>query len=168
MAIPVVYNLRSVKERWTSSVVAVLGIAGTVAVFVSMLALARGFRVALTSSGLPENVKVQQVGADSEMTSSMEIGAVRVVEDAPLVLRGGSEPKVSAEVVVIAALPMRGTDSDANVQMRGVSPRVLAVRDNVRIIQGRFFTPGLYELVVGSNAARAYEGLDLGKTIHLI
>ena len=51
--------------------------------------------------------------------------------------------------------------------MRGVSPRVLAVRDNVRIVQGRFFTPGLYELVVGSNAARAYEGLDLGKTVHI-
>jgi putative ABC transport system permease protein len=53
VAIPVVYNLRSVKERWTSSVVAVLGIAGTVAVFVAMLSLARGFKVALTSSGLP-------------------------------------------------------------------------------------------------------------------
>jgi len=126
VAIPVVYNLRSVKERWSSSVVAVLGIAGTVAVFVAMLALARGFQVALTSSGLPENVKVQQVGADSEMTSSMEIGAVRVVEDAPLVARAGSQPTVSAEVVVLANLPLRGTTSDANVQVRGVSPRVLA------------------------------------------
>ena len=167
MAIPVVYNLRSVKERWSSSVVAVLGIAGTVAVFVAMLALARGFQVALTSSGLPENVKVQQVGADSEMTSSMEIGAVRVVEDAPLIARAGSEPKVSAEVVVLANLPMRGTTSDANVQVRGVSPRVLAVRNNVRLVQGRFFTPGLYELVIGRNAARSYEGLDLGKTVRI-
>ncbi len=167
MAIPVVYNLRSVKERWTSSVVAILGIAGTVAVFVAMLSLARGFKVALTSSGLPENAIVQQTGADSEMTSAIEIGAVRVVEDAPLVARRGSEPLVSAEVVVLANLPMRGTTNDANVQMRGVSQRVLAVRDNVRIVQGRFFTPGLYELVVGSNAARAYEGLDLGKTIHI-
>jgi putative ABC transport system permease protein len=167
MAIPVVYNLRSVKERWTSSVVAVLGIAGTVAVFVAMLSLARGFKVALTSSGLPQNAIVQQTGADSEMTSAIEIGAVRVVEDAPLVARRGYEPLVSAEVVVLAALPMRGTTSDANVQMRGVSPRVLAVRDNVRIVQGRFFTPGLYELVVGSNAARAYEGLDFGKTVQI-
>ncbi len=167
MAIPVVYNLRSVKERWSSSVVAVLGIAGTVAVFVAMLALARGFQVALTSSGLPENVKVQQVGADSEMTSSMEIAAVRVVEDAPLIARAGSEPKVSAEVVVLANLPMRGTTSDANVQVRGVSPRVLAVRNNVRLVQGRFFTPGLYELVIGRNAARSYEGLDLGKTVRI-
>jgi putative ABC transport system permease protein len=167
VAIPVVYNLRSVKERWSSSVVAVLGIAGTVAVFVAMLALARGFQVALTSSGLPENVKVQQVGADSEMTSSMEIGAVRVVEDAPLVARAGSQPTVSAEVVVLANLPLRGTTSDANVQVRGVSPRVLAVRNNVRLVQGRFFTPGLYELVIGRNAARSYEGLDLGKTVHI-
>ncbi len=167
MAIPVVYNLRSVKERWTSSVVAILGIAGTVAVFVAMLSLARGFKVALTSSGLPENAIVQQTGADSEMTSAIEIGAVRVIEDAPLVVRRGSEPLVSAEVVVLANLPMRGTTNDANVQMRGVSQRVLAVRDNVRIVQGRFFTSGLYELVVGSNAARAYEGLDLGKTIHI-
>jgi len=167
VAIPVVYNLRSVKERWSSSVVAVLGIAGTVAVFVAMLALARGFQVALTSSGLPENVKVQQVGADSEMTSSMEIAAVRVVEDAPLIARAGSEPKVSAEVVVLANLPMRGTTSDANVQVRGVSPRVLAVRNNVRLVQGRFFTPGLYELVIGRNAARSYEGLDLGKTVRI-
>lgn len=167
MAIPVVYNLRSVKERWTSSVVAVLGIAGTVAVFVAMLALARGFQVALTSSGLPDNVKVQQVGADSEMTSSMEIGAVRVVEDAPLVAHAGSDPKVSAEVVVLANLLMRGTTADANVQVRGVSPRVLSVRNNVRIVQGRFFTPGLYELVAGKNAARSYEGVDLGKTVRI-
>jgi len=167
VAIPVVYNLRSVKERWSSSVVAVLGIAGTVAVFVAMLALARGFQVALTSSGLPENVKVQQVGADSEMTSSMEIGAVRVVEDAPLIAHAGSEPRVSAEVVVLANLPLRGTTSDANVQVRGVSPRVLAVRNNVRLVQGRFFTPGLYELVIGRNAARSYEGLDMGKTVHI-
>jgi len=167
VAIPVVYNLRSVKERWTSSVVAVLGIAGTVAVFVAMLSLARGFKVALTSSGLPQNAIVQQTGADSEMTSAIEIAAVRVVEDAPLVARRGYEPLVSAEVVVLAALPMRGTTSDANVQMRGVSPRVLAVRDNVRIVQGRFFTPGLYELIVGSNAARAYEGLDFGKTVQI-
>ena len=167
MAIPVVYNLRSVKERWSSSVVAVLGIAGTVAVFVAMLALARGFQVALTSSGLPENVKVQQVGADSEMTSSMEIAAVRVVEDAPLIARASSAPKVSAEVVVLANLPMRGTTSDANVQVRGVSPRVLAVRNNVRLVQGRFFTPGLYELVAGKNAVRSYEGLDFGKTVRI-
>lgn len=167
MAIPLAYNLRSVRARWASSIVAVLGIAGTVAVFVAMLALARGFRAAVVSSGLPENAIVQQGGSDSEMTSAMTIDAVRVIEDAPQVARRDGEAVVSPEVVVIAALPLRETGSDANVQMRGVSPRALAVRDNVRVVQGRFFRPGLYEIVVGSNAQRAYTGLDLGASVRI-
>lgn len=167
MAIPLTYNVRSVRRRWTSSLVAVLGIAGTVAVFVAMLAMARGFKATIVSSGLPQNAIVQQAGTDSEMTSAMELDAVRVVEDMPQVARRGSDALVSAEVVVIAALPLRGTDSDANVQMRGVSPRVLDVRDNVRVAQGRFLTPGLYEIVVGRNAAKAYQGLDLGRSVRI-
>jgi putative ABC transport system permease protein len=168
MAIPLAYNIRSARERWTSSLVAVLGIAGTVAVFVAMLALARGFRATVTSSGLPQNVIVQRAGADTEMTSSLTVADVRVIEDAPQVARRGSEPLVSAEVVVIAALPLRGAeDADANVQMRGLTPRALLVRENVRIAQGRFFQPGLYEIVVGKNAVRSYAGLDLGADVRI-
>jgi putative ABC transport system permease protein len=167
VAIPLAYNLRSTRLRWASTLVAVVGIAGTVGVFVAMLALARGFRATVASSGLPQNAIVQQSGADSEVTSAMAIDAVRVVEDAPQVARRGTEPLVSAEVVVIAPLALRDTGSDANVQMRGVSPRVLAVRDNVRIVAGRFFQPGLYEMVVGRNAALAYTGLDLGASVRI-
>ncbi|HEY8535758.1 MAG TPA: ABC transporter permease [Vicinamibacterales bacterium] len=167
MAVPIVYNLRSARQRWVSSLVAIIGIAGTVAVFVAMLALARGFQATIVSSGLPDNAIVRQGGADTEMTSAMTIDAVRVVEDAPQVARRGAEPLVTAEVVVVANLPMRETGCDANVQVRGVSPRVLAVRDNVRIVEGRFFTPGLYEIVVGRNAQRAYAGLDLGATVRI-
>jgi putative ABC transport system permease protein len=167
MAVPLAYNIRSAMQRWTSSLVAIIGIAGTVAVFIAMLALARGFKATLVSSGLPQNAIVQQSGADSEMTSVIAIDALRVVEDAPQVARRGTEPLVSAEVVVIANLPLRGGTGDANVQMRGVSERVLAVRDNVRVTQGRFLRPGLYEIVVGTNAARAYAGLDLGASVRI-
>jgi putative ABC transport system permease protein len=168
MAIPVSYNLLSARERWTSSVVAVLGIAGTVGVFVAMLALARGFKATLTSSGLPRNAIVQRSGADTEMTSIMTIDDVRLVEDAPQVAKSADgTPLVSPEVVVIAALPMRGTDADANVQIRGVSPHVLEVRDNVKIVEGRFLKPGLAEAVVGEGARHAYSGLDLGATVRI-
>jgi putative ABC transport system permease protein len=167
VAIPLVYNLRSVRQRWTSSLVAIIGIAGTVAVFIAMLALARGFRTALVSSGLPQNAIVQQSGADSEMTSVVQLDAVRIVEDAPQVARRGSDALVSAEVVVIANLPLRAGSGDANVQMRGVSGRVLDVRDNVRITRGRFLRQGLYEIVVGRNAALAYAGLDLGASVRI-
>jgi putative ABC transport system permease protein len=167
MPVPLAYNIRSAMQRWTSSLVAIIGIAGTVAVFIAMLALARGFKATLVSSGLPQNAIVQQSGADSEMTSVIAIDALRVVEDAPQVARRGTEPLVSPEVVVIANLPLRGGTGDANVQMRGVSERVLAVRDNVRVTQGRFLRAGLNEVVVGTNAGRAYAGLDLGASVRI-
>jgi len=165
MAIPLAYNLRSLRVRWTSTVVAVLGITGTVGVFVAMLALARGFRATLVSSGSPSNAIIRRAGATSEMESAVTIDQVHVIEDMPGVARKGSEPLVSPESVVVAAFPLKATGTDANVQVRGVSPRVLDVRDQVKIVSGRFFSPGLDELVVGRNVARTYAGFDLGSTI---
>lgn len=167
MAIPLAYNLRSASARWSSSVVAVLGIAGTVGVFVAMLALARGFQATIASSGLPQNAIVQRAGADTEMTSVMLVDDVRLVEDAPQIARGEKGPLVSPEVVVIAALPLKKGDADANVQIRGVSSHVLEVRDNVRMVEGRFLRPGLPEAVVGKGALSAYQGLDLGATVRI-
>ncbi|MGE5125193.1 MAG: ABC transporter permease [Betaproteobacteria bacterium] len=168
MPIPVAYNLRSARERWTSSVVAVLGIAGTVGVFVAMLALARGFKATVISSGLPQNAIVQRAGADTEMTSILTLDDVHVVEELPQVARAADgKPLVSPEVVVIAPIPLRDTGTDANVQVRGVSPRVLGVRDNVTLVEGRFIQPGLAEAVIGKGAHNAYTGLDLGATVRI-
>jgi len=165
MAIPLVYNVRSVRQRWTSSVVAVLGIAGTVGVFVAMLAMARGFKATLVSSGSPRNAIVRRAGADSEMVSAVSLDQLHVIEGAPGVARNGSAPLVSGEVVVIAGFNLKSTGTVANAQVRGVSGKALEIRDNVRVIQGRFFKPGLAELVVGRNAVKSYAGFDLGSTV---
>lgn len=165
MAIPFVYNVRSVLQRWSSAIVAVLGVAGTVGVFVAMLALAQGFQATLVASGSPRNAIVRRAGADSEMVSSISLEDFRVIEDAPGVARDGRGPLASAEVVVIAAFPLVRTGTEANVQVRGVSPRVLDVRDNVHVSSGRFFQPGLAELIIGRNVIRTYQGFVLGGTI---
>jgi putative ABC transport system permease protein len=147
--------------------VAVIGIAGTVGVFVAMLALARGFKATVTSSGLPQNAIVQRSGADTEMTSILTLDDVHVVEELPQVARADGKPLLSPEVVVIAPIPLRETGTDANVQVRGVSARVLGVRDNVRLVEGRFIQPGLAEAVIGMGAHNAYAGLDLGATVRI-
>jgi len=165
MAIPLIYNLRSLRARWTSTVVAVLGIAGTVGVFVAMLSLARGFQATLVASGSAGNAIVRRAGATSEMDSMIALDQVRVIEDAPGIARENMSALVSPEVVVVAAFPLRSTGTDANVQVRGVSPKALAVRESVKIVAGRFFEPGLTELVVGRNVARSYVGFELGKTV---
>jgi len=166
--LPIVYNIRSVRERWTSSLVAIVGIAGAVGVFIAMLALARGFQATLVSSGQPDNVIVEQAGADTEMTSALDLEAVHGIENAPYIKRQGQDALISPEVVVVANLQLRGPQGgDANVEVRGVATRVLSVRDNVHIVQGRFFTPGLYEIVVGKHATLAYAGLELGGTVRI-
>ncbi|MGA2353321.1 MAG: ABC transporter permease [Terriglobales bacterium] len=166
MAIPIVYNIRSVKARWTSSIVAVLGIAGTVGVFVAMLSLARGFRATLVSSGSPDNVIVMRAGATSEMMSGIKLEDIKILQDAPGVARASDAPLVTSEVVVVAPFPLKSTGTDANVQVRGVSANVLTIRKNVKIAEGRMFQPGLAELVVGKNASNSYSGLTLGNTVN--
>ena len=164
MAIPLNYNLNSLRVRWSSTVVAVLGIAGTVGVFVAMLALAKGFRTTLVASGSPSNALLLRGGASSEMSSAISLDQERIIEDAPGVARDSAGPLVSPEVVVIAPFPLKSNGADANVQVRGVSPKALAVR-NIKVVSGRFFRPGLDELVVGRNVAGAYAGFDLGNTV---
>jgi len=166
MAIPFVYNFRSVTARWTSSIVAVLGIAGTVGVFVAMLSLARGFRATLVASGSDDNAIVLRAGATSEMMSGIKLEDIKILQDAPGVARALDAPLVTSEVVVVAPFPLHATGTDANAQIRGVSANVLTIRRNVKIVQGRMFQPGLAELIVGKNASSSYSGLTLGNTVN--
>ena len=165
MAIPVVYNVRSVRARWMSALVAVLGIAGTVGVFVAVLSLARGFQATLVSSGSSSNAIILRQGSGNEMSGAVSLDQVKIVQDKPGVARNANGPLVTPEVVVVAAFPLLSTGTDANVQVRGVSPKALEVRNNIKIVQGRFFQPGLAELVVGRNVNKTYAGLSLGDSV---
>ena len=167
MALPLVYNVESVRARWRTTIVAVLGIAGTVGVFVAMLALAKGFQAALITSGDPDNAFVRRAGATSELDSAITLEQLRPLEDAAEVQRAADGPLASPEVVVVAALPLKKTGTDANVQVRGVTPRALEVHKAVKVTEGRFFQKGLLEMVVGRNAVRSYKGVAPGDTLKL-
>jgi putative ABC transport system permease protein len=167
MAIPLIYNVRSVRARWTSAIVAVLGIAGTVGVFVAMLSLARGFKATLVSSGSADNAMVMRAGATSELTGGVDLNSVKSFQDRPEIARGTDGPLIAPEIVIVAPIPLISTGTDANVQIRGITKNVLQIRRNVKIVEGRMLTPGLAEVVVGKNAVKSYSGLTLGNTIRL-
>ena len=165
-SVPISYNFRSIRARWTSSIVAILGIAGTVGVFVAMLSLARGFRATLVASGSPDDALVMRAGSTSEMMGGITLDSVKLVQDKPGVARDASgQPLVTQEVVGVIPIPLISTGTDANVEARGVSSNVLEIRKFVKITQGRMFHPGLDELVVGKNASKTYEGLTVGNTV---
>ena len=166
-SVPISYNFRSIRSRWTSTIVAILGIAGTVGVFVAMLSLARGFRATLVASGSPDDALVMRAGSTSEMMGGITLDSVKLVQDKPGVARDASgQPLVTQEVVGVIPIPLISTGTDANVEVRGVAPNVLQIRQFVKVVQGRMFHSGLDELVVGKNASKTYEGLTVGNTVN--
>lgn len=166
MAIPLIYSVRNLMVRWPSAVAATIGIAGAVAVFVAMLALAHGFRAAAVDGGSADNALVRRAGAQMEVDSMLALEEVNVVADTLTALVPGPEGGLtSPEVVVIGSFALRDTGTDAYLQLRGVSPKALAVRPSIRVTAGRFPGPGLNELILGRNVAASYAGFDVGQVV---
>jgi putative ABC transport system permease protein len=166
MAIPLSYSLRNIRARWTSSMAATIGIVGTVGVFVTMLSLAHGFKAAVVNAGSPANAIVRRAGSQMELDSTLTLEEVNAIGDALAgIVPGAQGNLVSPEVVVIGDFPLKGNGLDAHVQLRGVSPKSLAVRDSIHLISGRFLQPGLNELVLGRNVAANYSSFDIGKVV---
>lgn len=161
------FGLRTIPERKGSAFTAAVGIAGVVAVLVGVLSIAEGFRAAMTVKGADDVAIVLRSSADNEMTSGLSRDEARLVSDAPGVARTGDGPMSSAELFVMINLPKRSTGTDANVPFRGVEKAAMAVRGDVKIVEGRKFESGRNEVIAGVGAARAFAGLDVGKTIRV-
>ncbi len=158
-------NLRTIPQRLGSSGVAVIGIAGVVVVFVSVLSIAAGFTAAMQGSGSPTRAIVMRSGADSEMTSGLGGTEVDVIKQAPGIRRDGQVAVASAELFVIIDLPKLSTNTAANVPMRGIEPVALQVRDEATIIEGRMLEFGTNEIVVGRGASVQFAGLTVGNEV---
>ncbi len=159
------YNVQTIGQRRSSSMVAVFGVAGVVGVLVAVLSMATGFRIMVRGQARDDLAIVMRSGSVSESMSVLQRSEVQVVEEAPGVARGASGPLVSPEMFVIIDRRKLGTGTEANVPLRGVASGVLEVRDTVEIVAGRMFEPGRNEVIVGVAAVESFEGLEVGDRI---
>ena len=157
--------IRSLPQRFGSSLVAVIGIAGVVVVFTAVLSIAEGFRAAMRGSGDPQTVIVMRAGSDTEMTSAFSGEEARLVTEAPGIERGAGGVHASPELFAIIAVPLARSGTDANVPLRGISPMALKVRPHVQITEGRMLRAGTSEIVVGRAASQQFSGLSVGSTV---
>lgn len=163
MAIPLVYNLRSLTQRPASSLATALGIAFVVAVLVGALALASGFQAALVQTGSPSNVIVLRKGADSEISSGIGRDGINIIRSLPEIATDAQgRPLVSGEIVVLVSQPRKGGKGSSNVTVRGIDAGGLPLRSQVKITSGRMFTAGTDEVIVAERMARRFEGLAIG------
>lgn len=158
-------NLGNLRYRIVPSLVAVVGFAGVVVVFVGVLSIAQGFSETLEGSGRADVAVVMRAGSSSELTSGLGFDQTRFIAEAPGIAGGDVGVLSSPELLVIVDVKRRSTGFEANVPFRGVTEQAFAVRGNVQIVEGRTFRPGVNEVIVGRSAAGAFENLAVGDRI---
>lgn len=159
MRIPLSYNLRNLRERKTTTALTAAGIAVTVAVLVSVMALSEGVRGSLEASGHPLNLIVMRKGATAELTSVLSWEAFQVIRAHP-----GVE---AASLEVITGVSLAGFEKLdlSNLTLRGLTPEGLRMREGIRISAGRMFTPGKREILLGRGIPAKYSEARLGRTL---
>jgi putative ABC transport system permease protein len=159
-------NLRTIPTRLGTSLVVVVGIAGVVGVLVSVLAMSVGFRHTLASTGRPSRVIMLRAGSDSELSSGVARDQATLLASLPAIARDAAgRPLASAELNVMVDLPRKGERDPNNVPFRGVQPAAFAIRDELTLVEGRIFTRGVREVIVGRKASRQFAGLEVGSRI---
>ena len=162
MALPLKYNFRNIIVRKGSTLATAFTIGLTVAVFLMVMALARGIDLTLSSSGEPLNVIVLREGSTAELTSSFSRENYNDLIYLDGVQREGDTPLATAELITLIYKPRKGMSQGSNVTVRGVGPMSFKLRSGFKIIAGREFQPGQTEAVVSKRIAERFQGLDIG------
>ncbi|MBL8299512.1 MAG: ABC transporter permease [Rhodanobacteraceae bacterium] len=162
-------NLKSVPERWGPSLVIVIGLAGVVAVFTALLAMAEGFSSALQASGRADAAIVMRGGSSAELNSGFGRESADLIKGGQGIKLGADgKPEAAAELVIITELLKKGeTQAGSNMTLRGVEPASFTLRPKLKIVEGRMFQTGLRELIVGRGVQRQYAGVEIGKTLRM-
>ena len=168
MALPIKYSFRNALVRWRSTVATVLGIALVVFVFVLLQSLAAGIEKSSGNTGDPRNVMIVRKGSTAESASLISrenLQQIRYFEEIARNEQG--EAVISADVLVLANLPRRNNGGEANVLLRGVTARGMELRPQVKLLEGRWFTPGKREMVVSAKLAKRFANFDIGQTFRI-
>ncbi|MBL8220915.1 MAG: ABC transporter permease [Bryobacterales bacterium] len=168
MAIPLSYNLRNLAVRKGTTLMTALGIALTVAVMLTTMALVAGLEGVFSETGNPLHVLVMRKGSTSELTSTVTRPLFQDVK-----LKGGiaksktGEPLASLELIEMVNLPSVDNPDGSNITVRGLLPAGLEMRDYVRLQAGRWYKEGRAELVIGKSVAVRFPAAQLGRKIRL-
>jgi putative ABC transport system permease protein len=167
--VPIVYNVRSLGvRRWTTAVTA-LGLALVVFVFTTVLMLATGVRETLRATGSADNAKIIRKGSQNEVQSGVLPEHLRLLSAAPEAALGKEgKPLASPELMVLIFAQREGATTEeegTNLNVRGVGPMAFEIHPP-HSLDGRMFTPGTSEIVVGKKLAGRFKGMTLGGQVH--
>lgn len=159
-------NLRSLPQRIGTSLVIVIGIAGVVGVLVSVLAMSTGMIKTMRNTGRDDRVMILRNGSADEPSSVIVRDSARLIAEGVGVKRDvDGKPIASAETIRILTLYRKEDNAEVNMILRGVGPKMLTMRPEVKMIEGRMFEPAVNEMIVGKSAQAQFKGLRVGDQV---
>lgn len=165
MAIPFKYNIGNLSARRVSTLMTILGIGIVIAVMLSLMALDRGVTKATVSSGSKETLMILREGAQAEISSWVTKDKFQILRTLPGIQKDAKgEPVISPELVIGFKLPKRDDPKGSNIIVRGVTPKALELRPEVKIVDGRMFRPGVNEVIVARRVQKRFVNTNLGDT----
>ena len=166
MAIPISYNIRNLKLRKGLTIMTALGIALTVTTAVFLMALLTGLKKAFMASGDPVNVLVMRKGSTAELSGGFDANLFPTLKTLPgIATDKEGQPLASGEWVVVVVLPRKDGTGEVNVSVRGLMPAGLTLRPSAKLAEGRWFTPGQREVVVGRSIHNRFSGAKVGDNL---
>ena len=164
--IPVKYNVRSLRTRWVSSSMTVLGTGLVVWASVLAFGLADGLDHTLEVSGEPLDLIVMRKGATAETNSIINESAAREMAAlGGIASDAAGDSLCSPELVVVVNTARRGDNGSGNMILRGVTPAAQQVRTGFQIVEGRENKPGVREAITSRQMARRFEGAGLNEEL---
>jgi ABC-type antimicrobial peptide transport system permease subunit len=165
LKIPFKYIWGSFKSRKLTTFLTIAGVGMVVFVFTAVLMMAYGIEKTLVATGAPEDVIVVRKSANNEITSIVDGETQNVVRTLPNIAKApDGSPILSNEPVVIINLEYL-SGGLSNVTVRGVSPAVNNLRPQMKITDGRMFTWGVRELIVGESITKKFRGAQIGNSV---
>jgi len=156
-------NLRSLPQRTMTSLVIVIGIAGVVAVLVSVLAMSTGMIKTMENTGRDDRAMVLRNGSAGENGSALPRDAARLVMEGPGVKRDADgKPIASADTLRLLNVYRKEDGAEVSISLRGVGPKMPVLRPEFKITSGRIFNPAVNEVIVGKQAHNQFKGLEIG------
>ncbi len=172
MALPLSYSVRSALARRTTTLLTTIGLTLVVFVFAGARMLSDGLAKTMVDTGSPLNAVAIRRGSQTEVQSVVMRDSASIITSQPEIAKDTDGlPLATGESVVLVVLKKRGVTGVAdgvNVTIRGVSPKSMTIRgDQVKLVEGRMFQPGLDEVVAARSVSKKFQGAGLGETLRM-
>jgi len=164
--IPITYNLRSLMVRRTTSLMTALGVALVVMIVVILLSFVSGLRASLELAGNAGNWIILSRGTVSEGESYIAREQSDILRTRPEIATDASGKALfSPEMVVpFNAGVKRAANHFQPASLRGVTPIAYEVHRGIKLVAGRWPTPGREEMAIGVKQAARFPELGVGST----